>query len=357
MVAPLYQRLRRASAKAASALHRKYGWDVPPLRATAHVGEDYRHLTEGLRRIWEVITFTPLDHHDRLGHAVALAICPHAWTARLGTIETRKEVRLWDLLFEWKVARGRSAQRDRYVEEQLTRLSREVFDSPRGRSPEALWALYEALHEPATLPRLRYSAPLPSLPPAGDDHKQDHELFDYLRDRRIFLRGAASERVCLAENDELEAIEACQQVVRSLVRLRSLVVEVNPSSNLLIGDLRSLHDHPLWRLDPPEETTDRIPITICADDPITFATSLPEEFVHLRRAMLDAGLSEGTTREWLRRVCKTSLEARFTLSLGADLPLEASESRRYRRVLDDLAARWLPGLNARELLDQGRHDR
>ena len=41
----------------------------PPLRLTAHVGEDFRHLMEGMRRIYEHVHYINGNARGRLGHA------------------------------------------------------------------------------------------------------------------------------------------------------------------------------------------------------------------------------------------------------------------------------------------------
>ena len=46
------------------------------LGLTYHAGEDFLDITDGIRAIDEAINFLELQKNDRLGHAIALGICP-----------------------------------------------------------------------------------------------------------------------------------------------------------------------------------------------------------------------------------------------------------------------------------------
>jgi len=95
-----------------------------------------------------------------------------------------------------------------------------------------------------------------------------------------------------------------------------LAVEVNPTSNLLIGNLGDLTTHPLWRLRPPYPGEDITPVSICvgSDDPVVFGSNLRQEYQALYDAMLLAGLSDEEARQWLDRTRACGLETRFTLA-------------------------------------------
>ncbi len=85
-----------------------------------------------------------------------------------------------------------------------------------------------------------------------------------------------------------------QDALRRLVSVREVVVEVNPSSNLLIGNLLDLRNHPTLRLLPPEQVEGGPPpvrIAVGSDDPITFWTNLLREYSLLHTAALSAGYS------------------------------------------------------------------
>ena len=92
------------------------------------------------------------------------------------------------------------------------------------------------------------------------------------------------------------------------------MIEVNPTSNLLIGNLGDLRNHPLWRLRSPEsKTATDLRVCIGSDDPITFATDLPTEYALLHDALVLAGLGADKADQWIDRARRTGLSSRFTL--------------------------------------------
>ena len=103
--------------------------------------------------------------------------------------------------------------------------------------------------------------------------------------------------------------------VRAKLGARGISIEVNPTSNLLIGDMGDLTSHQLWRLRPPRNDGDAPPVSICigSDNPAVFASNLREEYQWLADAMKLAGLSDEEALQWLDRTRQYGLDSRFTL--------------------------------------------
>lgn len=136
----------------------------------------------------------------------------------------------------------------------------------------------------------------------------------YRRDEVVFRRGQQLVSVNI-DHSEITALQAVQNALRRLVSVRGIVVEVNPSSNLLIGNLMDLRNHPTLRLFPPESKEGAPPpvrIAIGSDDPITFSTHLMREYSLLYNAALSAGYNENSVVAWLKVIRCTGMDARFT---------------------------------------------
>jgi hypothetical protein len=75
-------------------------------------------------------------------------------------------------------------------------------------------------------------------------------------------------------------------------------------------------DHPLFKLAPAGggPAPDAIPVALCSDDPLTFATTLPDEYQYVYDALLLAGFPDDTAGAWLDRRRLESLRSRFTLA-------------------------------------------
>ena len=102
------------------------------------------------------------------------------------------------------------------------------------------------------------------------------------------------------------------ELARLLARWRT-PIEINPSSNLLIGDLPYPLAQPLFRLDPfDREETRGLVLTLSADDPVCFATGLADEFAYAWAGLVIGGGESPTyAQEWLERAARAARRAAF----------------------------------------------
>jgi hypothetical protein len=217
---------------------------------------------------------------------------------------------------------------------QVENLIRELSERVFGRSyePEHLAELHDVLHRFLVPPLHPLSADggfdtfrravsrLCRSPVEGPHgvrfREQISELLQrYLEDEGAFRRGQELIDVPI-DGIEVAALTAVQQALRSGIAANGVVVEVNPSSNLLIGDVLDLRNHPLLRLYPiePEERLTPVSIAVGSDDPVTFGTSLVREYTLLFQAARAAGYPDRVALDWLEAVRCTSMDARFTLA-------------------------------------------
>lgn len=348
---PLFQHVIGAGAAVAPVAK------APPLGVTAHVGEDFRHLMEGMRRIEEHLNYVLRRAPGRLGHAVALGVSPQAWAESVGAVTMPAEEHLWDLVWEWRlysrhhalpelaasappgrVEHLRQAIRDhavavfgeRYEPQDLAAVHHELhgFLLPSGPWGGAARGGLDVLERAYGFLEARGELPTASM----------RALHDLLFDEATFRRGQALVPV-VVDAREVAALDAVQRALRRAVSDLGVVVEVNPSSNLLIGDMLDLRNHPVLRLRPPEPEEGAPPpvaIALGSDDPVTFSTRLTREYALLYDAARAAGYSEPCVVAWLDAVRQTSLDARFTVAWRPD-PLSGARAlerglERYLRL-------------------------
>ncbi|MBI4705710.1 MAG: hypothetical protein HY744_31850 [Deltaproteobacteria bacterium] len=303
-----------------------------PLRATAHCGEDFVHLLGGLRRVDEALNYLASRSGDRLGHALALGEDPARWAEARSAVVMGAEDRLWDLVWEWDLRTRRGpippSGRTSWLERSIRELSREIFPPPEPPSAAQLVEvrryLFDSLVDKSTLgPTAELGFTYGTGRDAPTWLAPDEELaelaLDLLTDPRVFERGQRLVRVDLASNGEIESLEAISALLRADACKRELAIEVNPSSNLLIGDLLQLDYHPMLRLRPIEGGSAPILVAIGSDDPLTFATSLPEEYELMHQALLSRCSNGTLVEQWLDRAREDALGARFTLDPPAGI--------------------------------------
>ncbi|NMO13943.1 hypothetical protein HPC49_08795 [Pyxidicoccus fallax] len=342
----ILEEARRASVHASRVLAaRGAEQPLPRLGVTYHVGEDFRRLVEGLRRIHEVVDFGALRQGDRIGHGVALSISPRLWARNARMIPQPAEERIDDLL--WELERyqrgdftGRGSRRE-LVRTELRRLLRDVFGDP---SPD-LDMYLEARrlrHVPELLERLGY--PRRVAPGSVGAHPENalEIVRRYLTSTAWFQRGLRPVPVTI-DDGEVSMLEEAQQWLRWLLGRQEITIESNPSSNLLTSDLGVHEVPPALRLTlgpsqrgakkhrPPAVRASEAPllVSINTDDPVTFATRLADEYVYFYSGLRQANLTAQEALEWVDRVRLAGWRSRFTLPASSD-----------PRYLDEVASRW-----------------
>lgn len=288
---------------------------------TAHVGEDFTHLLTGLRNIDETIDSFGLRHGDRIGHGLALGVSPHDWAKSSGLVPMALEDRLLDLVWAWDIATFEGLD---VPSRMLNRIRREATEiavsllstwsswfasASKQRGFESIVRLRRDLLDSNVLIRC-----LRTL-----DFDKDRSLVPrsvlrmFLTNRAWYLKGRTTVWVDTSLDSEL--LFEIQSFVRRRLCDHAIAVEVNPSSNLLVGNMADLDRHPLWRLRPPRQSQEHQPrLTLCvgSDDPITFATDIRREYARLYDVLLLGGMGHDDALRWLDEVRRSSLVHSFT---------------------------------------------
>lgn len=314
-IAPLIKMIQEAGNEAS----RNLG-NFPPLRTTIHAGEDSVYPLDGLRRIDEAVRHLGLRAGDRIGHGTALGIEIERWGKSTGSVILNKEQRFFDLVWEWGMYSSGEADtsapsRISHLEHEIRKLGEEIFGESldpyeAGRFTEALYLeknLYivgfpSSYRNPRFLRKLRHV------------DKRLWRIHQYLTSPAIFCRGAQTMEINPAT--EASSLMVLQNAMRKKIGKAGLVVEINPTSNLLIADLGDLEHHSFWRLYPPRGTNDATPpvnVAIGSDNPFTLATTIRDEYQFVLDTLILAGLSEAQAMRWLDHVREISLNSRFTL--------------------------------------------
>ena len=318
VIAPLFRHLSKVGQRAAEYLENHNSRAIPPPRFTAHTGEDFVHLLTGLRSIAESIKYFNLNERDRLGHAIALGIPARRWAEKCGRLPVAKETRLFDLTWERHLyvtnACDFQPRRLAFIEEEIKRLATEIFGDLLGDPLADVSKLVADLHDESCLRKVGF-------PSARIENPENKLLFEYLSCPEVFQR--CREIDWVDPTVEWEAIENLQMNLRDTVAGLGLTIEINPTSNLLIGNLGDLTNHPLWRMrSPRNDGQKKLRLCIGSDDPITFATSLIEEYQLLHDAIVLAGLGADEADSWIEHVRQSGLESRFTLPRIQSVPGE-----------------------------------
>lgn len=325
VLAPLIKYLRETSIHIAKNFEQNTKQRVDALRMTAHVGEDFVHLLGGLRRIDETIKYFGLEQGDRLGHAIALGIDPQKWASATRGVAMTKMDRLFDLAWEARFCINRqlavSGSRLQFVNSMLETLGREIFKDEHVVARDII-DFTEALYDQKILseigfPKLKSFKHMANLLSKNNNLDKKINLVRrlvalYLTDQQVFRTG--QEKILIETTSEAAQLEALQDSLRQQIGGLGLAIEINPSSNLLIGNLSDLKNHPLWRLKSPfrEDTTSALSVCIGSDDPVTFATDTRFEYQLVYDTLLLSGVSDFEARSWIEDARSVGMNNRFT---------------------------------------------
>lgn len=308
-----------------------------------HAGEDFDHIVGGLRHLDETIQFCNLGPSDRIGHALALGLSPHDWAKRQGRSFVPLEAHFDNLVWLWhhatSLSRALSAaggvlpgleRRIAFYARQLGIANRE----PEVHHRAWLWRRNCAITlglwmDNTRIADARYWAPDAATIQSASDPAY-RELMDYQygrrrdRHRRIAVAlgrdGAPAEEHDCFSTADLDFVEALQDHLMTIYDSRGIVIEACPSSNVFIGRIADVSEHPCLRWHPPR--TDllangarfnrfglrRGPIRLClnTDDPGVFPTTIATEHrlvMEGARTLFD--LSQWESETWidhLRRI-------------------------------------------------------
>lgn len=322
LLPPLFRPIQEAALQAAARLAQvRPEWQVTQLRITLHAGEDFRRLIEGVRRMHEPIECGLLSMGDRIGHGIALGENPEVWSSVCRVVTQPTEDRLDDLL--WEFERYRRAEltvdssRAEYARAEILRLGRFLYAQDNDISVENLLDARLLRFSARSLSICGY----PFARWRGSHDPAQRLLWRYLTDEAVFARGQRPLEV-VADSSEVLMLHAAQRWLRGVLGRLEIHIESNPSSNLLIGNYLAIEQHPAFRMQPlpgaQPPDGGAVLLSVNTDNPLTFSSSLADEFAHIYFSLLRQNVPAKDALSWLEQVRQNGWRSRFTLPKSAD---------------------------------------
>lgn len=331
------RRVRRESGRIAARRPRLL---LQPLRLTLHAGEDFTWLTTGVRAIAEPFLWKLIERGDRIGHGIALTLDPKKWWQhRAGSVvKTTRIHRLLDLAFLARYAADCSDAHLRWLEANIRESVGVIWPQ---------WGTAQNLVERAQDfwcglgERITRTMMQPGASPAV--HRPHEQwIYSYLWNRST--RARADSEVSLRIGDQgnppnLQSAsmecdllaKARRNLIREVTRWQ-VCVESNPTSNLVVGSLDSMAAQDFLQVRPTrvakEIGDETLTWTISTDDPITFSTTLADEYAYAWAGMVlrkDNQCDPAYARALLDEAAATSMRMRFTI------PNDDRNDRQHRR--------------------------
>ncbi len=308
---------------------------------TNHVGEEFRDLISGLRHIDETIELFNYKSADRLGHAIALGIDVDKWAEFNQVVCINAEEYLDNLLWEWNLL----------LEEKINLESTQLLEQKIYEAVEYIFGFTENVSI-----RELYKAYYIKITNKGcytnivlnDNSNKVCALQDYTKKKYCILNDPnefgyelnntvwSSQMIYRAmqckyftkeleknvtiniDNDTIENYKKIQQIMIKKVGDKQIVVETNPTSNLVIGEFKSFEDYYITNLSSPEK--EKVIVTINTDDPVIFDTRINNEYALIYDILMrKEKYSSKEVIDWLDKIRKNSLDYSFIQDRGLNL--------------------------------------
>lgn len=321
--APVFRAARQSSNTVPYSFEK--GGKIQTLGFTYHVGEDFRHIISGLRHIDEVLDHYDYRSGDRLGHAIALGIDIDVYTSNIGTVSIPIIEHLENLLWMWQYAKsGDFVNKPENLEFQIMETASQIYGKELdGIDVYTLWRVYQAKfddlgkHELSNKCCEQIKDNEPKLLSKNSRWKFNELLstfycpcFYELYHRPVFI----------SAKDNIPFYKELQKKLIHKVENMGIYVETNPSSNAVIGDINSILDHPILRLNSIVRSYSSgnndscVLTTINSDDPIVFSTNAENEISYMYYALLNANCSRESALDWIDKIRRHGLDSTFIKS-------------------------------------------
>lgn len=243
---------------------------------TYHVGEDFYHILDGLRNIFEVVEFLEFGENNRLAHVTAAGISPKEWERQFecGILTIPQGIYLDDLIFCYHLIMERRINIDPKKIEKLVKeidkLSKSIYDHKCTVSDLiSAWLL----RKESPKEYLRKNSPSPI-----------EELIKDYHDKEIRKKYSSEIDIeCLEIFDEDDLV-IFQKEIMKLLGERRLVVECLPTSNVYINrypSFKSYHLKTWLRWKYLEHLTPMPEFVLGSDEIGVFPTNIFIEYANL----------------------------------------------------------------------------
>jgi adenosine deaminase len=292
---------------------------------TYHVGEDFRDIISGLRAVDETINVLNFKSGDRIGHGIVLGIDVEKWAEMNPVIYLQAEEYLDNLLWEWGLyTREREffgLENLSYLEEQIFNIVEYIFGFSQGLRIRDIYNSYlqKISNSNHRLNKCELCK-LASLTKEKFNIQNKEDVINY----ETWMSGLFYDAFCCKyfikefsktvtiniDNFIIQKYKKLQDYMRKKISNRQIVIELNPSSNLTIGEFATFEDYHIANLSDPSK--EDIIVTLNTDDPVVFNTNLSNEYALMYDIMMKKGkFSSKEIIEWLDVLRNNGIEYSF----------------------------------------------
>lgn len=297
------------------------------LAFTFHAGEDFRHIISGLRRMYELIEYCKFHSGDRIGHGTALGISAEKWTKNNPVIIIPRGEYLNNLLWIWAIYSKQienNLKVNLYLEQEIYRIAKDIFQDMSGITTTMLYYAYKNRFK-----EFKRKFDDKEVCNEDDVNEKDYKIFCIRakKDHRIiwdiekinhayqcacYLKCIDEPIFVSVKEMDIGIIKDMQNYLINVLAYKGIIVEVNPSSNAVIGEMEEMFENQAYKINKiNNKEHNNIMISINSDDPMIFNTNISNEYAYMYYGLLDKGYGKEQALEWIEKLRKCGMETSF----------------------------------------------
>ena len=298
------------------------------LKFTCHVGEEFRHILSGLRRIDEAVTYFKFHAGDRIGHGTALGVDMDEWRKRNPVVIMPRIEILENYIWAWKIlsenAHEAKADTLAYLEYEIYKLCKQIYEYTEGITT---YILVEAYKKSFTKKKLEHFD--------RDEGQNVNKIFcrdvthreaiiwneEKLVQARHCVHYIKRMNECVhyeVTNQEIMIAKEIQDILKKKLSQKGIVVEINPTSNVAIGEIETLFQHHAYTINHFMKEESNVMLCVNSDDPSVFNTNVSNEFAYIYYGLMEQGCGKEVALQWIDKLRQNGIQSSFIQILESD---------------------------------------
>lgn len=300
---------------------------IQSLRFTFHAGEDFRHILSGLRRVDEAVTYLKFHAGDRIGHGTSLGISPEQWQRSNPFVVLPRREALDNYVWAYHVLSQDvvecSSTLLAYLERKVYEIAKGIYGKGHNISLQVLVEGYLRLFDTksgsfeACIKAENIGFCREVRNDLCSEILWNGEKIALARHCKKFLTEMECPIHYEVTNQDIQITEVLQRILRQKLSREGIVVEVNPSSNVAIGEVDKITENQIYKLNTPDGENN-VMACINSDDPMVFHTNISNELAYIYYGMLYNGVSRETALGWIDRIRECGMKASFLQGEDSD---------------------------------------
>lgn len=294
---------------------------------TYHVGEVFHSIASGLRHIDEVIDYYGFQNGERIGHGTILGVSIDNYISQQHIISLPAIELLDNLLWLYHLKSSHNLFNNisiSYFEEELWKIIHYIYNDESGhlKAEITIHHLYKSYRkqfdELGSIHDIRNEYEcnnhiMTSYCVFKVNKHWDENLLLLSRHCRCFLEKMSRIVQINVDNGIIKQIyEEAQQYLINKVSHKGIIIETNPVSNVNIGEIYGMQNHPIFALnDSFDQDYNRVLVSINTDDPGVFSTTLRNQYGFIQQMLYDRGIPMEKALQWIDRARGNGLNSSF----------------------------------------------